>query len=257
MRYVALGDSYTIGTSVGAAERWPEQLVPRCGSATPPRARREPRGERLHLARPHPRRAAAPRPVSRRSSYAPDRRQRRRPGRAGRRLQANVGRRSSTSCWRALGADRIVDVAIPDYTVTPAGADYGDPVRSTTRSSARQRDHGAPRGGAGSRSSTSSTSRSGGRRTARSSPATGSTRAVRSTPLGGPATPVIELLARGHLGRLTRPVAARLPLTSREPSRPTTSRTSTSTPSSASSTGWGGSRTSSMRRPRRASTASP
>lgn len=29
MRYVALGDSYTIGTSVEAAERWPNQLVDR------------------------------------------------------------------------------------------------------------------------------------------------------------------------------------------------------------------------------------
>ena len=28
---------------------------------------------------------------------------------------------------RRLPADRIVTVAIPDYTVTPAGADYGDP----------------------------------------------------------------------------------------------------------------------------------
>ena len=29
MRFVALGDSYTIGTSVGAEERWPNQLVAR------------------------------------------------------------------------------------------------------------------------------------------------------------------------------------------------------------------------------------
>jgi len=29
VRYVALGDSYTIGTSVGEAERWPNQLVAR------------------------------------------------------------------------------------------------------------------------------------------------------------------------------------------------------------------------------------
>ena len=29
LRYVALGDSYTIGTSVSAAERWPDQLVAR------------------------------------------------------------------------------------------------------------------------------------------------------------------------------------------------------------------------------------
>src|SRR3954468_21492042 len=28
---------------------------------------------------------------------------------------------------RRLPADRIVTVAIPDYTVTPAGSDYGDP----------------------------------------------------------------------------------------------------------------------------------
>lgn len=31
MRYVALGDSYTIGTSVAEAERWPNQLVERVG----------------------------------------------------------------------------------------------------------------------------------------------------------------------------------------------------------------------------------
>ncbi|HVQ23163.1 MAG TPA: SGNH/GDSL hydrolase family protein, partial [Candidatus Saccharimonadia bacterium] len=29
LRYVALGDSYTIGTSVAAPERWPDQLVAR------------------------------------------------------------------------------------------------------------------------------------------------------------------------------------------------------------------------------------
>ena len=29
MRFVALGDSYTIGTSVDAAERWPNQLTDR------------------------------------------------------------------------------------------------------------------------------------------------------------------------------------------------------------------------------------
>ena len=29
LRYVALGDSYTIGTSVNAAESWPSQLVER------------------------------------------------------------------------------------------------------------------------------------------------------------------------------------------------------------------------------------
>ncbi len=31
VRYVALGDSYTIGTSVAESERWPNQLVERIG----------------------------------------------------------------------------------------------------------------------------------------------------------------------------------------------------------------------------------
>ncbi len=35
VRYVALGDSYTIGTSVTPAERWPDQLVRALGPAEP------------------------------------------------------------------------------------------------------------------------------------------------------------------------------------------------------------------------------
>jgi lysophospholipase L1-like esterase len=35
LRYVALGDSYTIGTSVTPAERWPNQLVERLGADEP------------------------------------------------------------------------------------------------------------------------------------------------------------------------------------------------------------------------------
>jgi acyl-CoA thioesterase-1 len=35
MRYVALGDSYTIGTSVAEVERWPNQLVARLADADP------------------------------------------------------------------------------------------------------------------------------------------------------------------------------------------------------------------------------
>jgi lysophospholipase L1-like esterase len=31
LRYVALGDSYTIGTAVTAAEAWPSQLIDRLG----------------------------------------------------------------------------------------------------------------------------------------------------------------------------------------------------------------------------------
>ena len=35
MRYVALGDSYTIGTSVAAADRWPDRLVAALGPVEP------------------------------------------------------------------------------------------------------------------------------------------------------------------------------------------------------------------------------
>jgi lysophospholipase L1-like esterase len=35
LRYVALGDSYTIGTSVAAGERWPDQLVARLAESPP------------------------------------------------------------------------------------------------------------------------------------------------------------------------------------------------------------------------------
>ena len=35
MRYVALGDSYTIGTSVATADRWPDRLVAALGPVEP------------------------------------------------------------------------------------------------------------------------------------------------------------------------------------------------------------------------------
>jgi lysophospholipase L1-like esterase len=44
LRYVALGDSYTIGTSVGEADRWPAQLVRRLADPTA-----EPSTSRLDL----------------------------------------------------------------------------------------------------------------------------------------------------------------------------------------------------------------
>jgi len=36
MRWVALGDSYTIGTSVPEADRWPDRLVAALAARTPP-----------------------------------------------------------------------------------------------------------------------------------------------------------------------------------------------------------------------------
>ena len=50
LRYVALGDSYTIGTSVEAAERFPDQLVGGARAGQPTlRSRRQPRRQRLHV----------------------------------------------------------------------------------------------------------------------------------------------------------------------------------------------------------------
>jgi acyl-CoA thioesterase I len=134
LRYVALGDSYTIGTSVKPAERWPDQLV----AALSRRSKTAGRG-RLSLA-----------------------------------LVANLAVNGFTSCdvldrelpaldaldpefvtllvgvndvvrgvpegrYRLhletilddlagrVGPDRVMVLTTPDYTVTPAGADYGDP----------------------------------------------------------------------------------------------------------------------------------
>ena len=58
-----------------------------------------------------------------------------------------------------LPADRLVTVGIPDYTVTPAGRDYGDPANKRSRSWPPTTRWPACRRHARSGSSTSSTSR--------------------------------------------------------------------------------------------------
>ena len=60
--------------------------------------------------------------------HPPDRRQRRRAGRPGGDLSRPARRRSSAALRARLPAERILLVTTPDYTVTPAGADYGDPA---------------------------------------------------------------------------------------------------------------------------------
>ena len=72
-----------------------------------------------------------------------------------------------------LPPDRLLVVTTPDYTVTPAGADYGDPATGVRRSPRTTRSWPSSRAGAGSRSSTSSTSPPGPRRIDRSSPRDG------------------------------------------------------------------------------------
>ena len=127
IRYVALGDSYTIGTSVAPTDRFPNQLVEAL------------RVESIHLE------LVANLGVNgfttadliREELPALDRH---RPdlvtvligvndvvqGVDIGRYEANVGTILDDLTAR-LPSTRIVSVAIPDYTVTPAGSAYGDP----------------------------------------------------------------------------------------------------------------------------------
>ena len=82
LRYVALGDSFTIGTSVEPAERFPDQLVARSGhDGADPGAGRQPRRQRLHVCGPRARGAAGPRRSRARVRDRADRGQRCRAGR--------------------------------------------------------------------------------------------------------------------------------------------------------------------------------
>jgi len=125
LRYVALGDSYTIGTSVAEDERWPNQLVavePRLelvanlgvnGYATrdvielelPQLADLEPEFVTL-LIGVNDVVQRVPAPLYRR----------------------NLGQ-ILDGLLTQVGPGRILAISTPDYTVTPSGAEYGDPVR--------------------------------------------------------------------------------------------------------------------------------
>ncbi len=130
MRYVALGDSYTIGTSVGPAERWPDQLVAALGPAL---ERAEPA---LDLVANLGVDGYTSADLVRDELPALDSL---RPGFVTVLIGVNdvVQRVPPASCaanlvtildalLARLPTERIVTVAIPDYTVTPAGADFGD-----------------------------------------------------------------------------------------------------------------------------------
>ena len=124
-RYVALGDSYTIGTAVAPAARFPDQLVARLPDALelvanlgvdgytsadvireelPALAALDPGFVTVLIGVNDVVQGVEP------ADYAE---------RAGSILDAVLGQ---------VTADRVVVVTIPDYTVTPAGADYGDPA---------------------------------------------------------------------------------------------------------------------------------
>jgi lysophospholipase L1-like esterase len=125
LRYVALGDSYTIGTSVTEAERWPNQLVARVPelelvanlavNGFTSRDVIEVELPQLDALRPDfitlligVNDVVQGVPVE---TY-----------------RANVQRILDDAVDR-VGASRVLVVTTPDYTVTPSGADYGDPVR--------------------------------------------------------------------------------------------------------------------------------
>jgi acyl-CoA thioesterase-1 len=129
MRYVALGDSYTIGTSVGPAERWPDQLTASLREATPAlelvanlgvngcTSADLIRDQLPALARLLPDFVSLLIGVNDIVQG----------------VSAAAYKQNVTAILDALlgrlPAARIVTIATPDYTVTPAGADFGDPRR--------------------------------------------------------------------------------------------------------------------------------
>lgn len=133
LRWVALGDSYTIGTAVTAAERWPDQVVARL--AMEARAAGEPPALEL-VGNP------AVNGFTTRDVIAVELPQLEalRPELCSILIGTNdviqgIGEAEYRHNLEAIlddlaarvGPSRVFGVTSPDYTVTPAGADYGDP----------------------------------------------------------------------------------------------------------------------------------
>ena len=128
LRFVALGDSYTIGTSVAIAERWPDQLV---AALRPGPPTLELVGNLAVNGFTSADVVAVELPAL--DSLKPDfvtlligvndvvQ------GVPEATYSRNIGLILDELVAR-VGAGRILVVTTPDYTVTPAGADYGDPA---------------------------------------------------------------------------------------------------------------------------------
>jgi lysophospholipase L1-like esterase len=129
LRFVALGDSYTIGTAVRHAdERWPNRLVATLGPTHPTLELVANLGVNGYTSRDlieH----ELPALAALRPDFASvligvnDVVQ----GVPSETYRANAGRILDT-LRGSLPASRLVTVATPDYTVTPQGAAYGDPA---------------------------------------------------------------------------------------------------------------------------------
>jgi len=125
--YVALGDSYTIGTAVPIAERWPDRLVARLAASARPlelvanlgvdgfTSADVIRDELPRLDDLHPEFASVLVGVNDVVQGVPA------PA-----FRANAEHILDVLRSR-LPVRRILVVSTPDYTVTPAGAGYGDP----------------------------------------------------------------------------------------------------------------------------------
>lgn len=129
LRYVALGDSYTIGTSVGTSERWPDQLVAALGPEPPSltllanvAVNGFTSGDVMDVELPQLE-ALSPEFVSLLIGVND----------VVRGVPEVTFRRNVTTILDDLvarvGPERIVVVTTPDYTVTPAGAEFGDPAQ--------------------------------------------------------------------------------------------------------------------------------
>jgi len=128
LRYVALGDSYTIGTALDdPAERFPDQLVAALVGTSPRLELVANLGVNGYtsadLIRDELPALGSLRPDVVTLLIGVNDVVQGVPNAA---YAANL-RTILDALEARLPADRIVTVAIPDYTVTPAGADYGDP----------------------------------------------------------------------------------------------------------------------------------
>ena len=125
LRYVALGDSYTIGTSVAEAERWPNQLVARLPALTLVDNLGVNGYTSADLIRDELPRLDGLRPEFLTLLIGVNDVVQ---GVSGETYRRNV-EQILDDLVRRVGAGRVLVVTTPDYTVTPAGAEYGDPVR--------------------------------------------------------------------------------------------------------------------------------
>jgi len=132
LRWVALGDSFTIGTSVALEDRWPDQLIRRLAAAPPPQATLAlvanhavngyTAGDVLRQEIP---RLGGDAPVGFATLLAGvnDVVQ----GVAPETYSADV-EAILAKLLDLLPPDRILCIETPDYTVTPQGAAFGDPA---------------------------------------------------------------------------------------------------------------------------------